>query len=120
MSPEDPFAFMTDQAGKLAGQIARIAGLLHLARYATCRSLPEKVAEEDMKKGIAIGCYLSDRALAVFDLMGANPAHDGARAILETMQKSKRLETQHRDLNRQVLSHRKRARKNAPQKEAHL
>jgi hypothetical protein len=76
------FAFMTDWAGKLAGQIARIAALIHIARYAFEESWMKPISLEDMGYSIKIGHYLAKHAQAVFDLMGADPALEGAKAVL--------------------------------------
>ncbi|MEZ5315478.1 MAG: YfjI family protein [Chlamydiales bacterium] len=82
MDEGGPLAFMTDWAGKLAGQIARIGALIHIARYASEKPWMQAISMEDMGAAIKIGHYLSKHAQAVFDLMGADPALEGAKAVL--------------------------------------
>jgi len=83
MGGDGGFASMTDWAGKLPGQIARIAALLHIARYAKERPWEIMISEEDMWAAIRVGGYLSDHAIAAFDLMAGDPALDGSRRILQ-------------------------------------
>lgn len=82
MADDGPFVHMRDWGGKLPGAIARLAGLLHVIRYARGAPWLHEIANEDMKAAIKLGHRLSDHALAVFDLMGADPALDGARVVL--------------------------------------
>lgn len=82
MIEDGPFSHIRDWAGKFPGAIARIAGLLHIARYAGGFPSNEIIGKEDMKAAIRIGHVLAEHALIVFDLMGADPALDGAKAIL--------------------------------------
>lgn len=82
MDEGGPLAFMTDWAGKLAGQIARIAALIHIARHAFEKPWIKAISIEDMSAAIKVGHYLSKHAQAVFDLMGADPAIEGAKAVL--------------------------------------
>ncbi len=82
MGPGGRFEFMTDWAGKLPGAVARLAGLLHIARHVFRGAHTQEIDLADMSKAIQVGRCLSVHALAVFDLMGADPALDGARAVL--------------------------------------
>ncbi|NGX46772.1 MAG: hypothetical protein K1000chlam3_00135 [Chlamydiae bacterium] len=82
-------AFMTDWAGKLAGQIARMAALIHIARYAMGEPWMKEISEEDMRAAIKIGHYFSVHARAVFDLMEVDPAIEGARVILRWIEKNR-------------------------------
>ncbi|SNX60696.1 Protein of unknown function [Nitrosomonas ureae] len=76
------YAHLTDWAGKLPGSVIRIAALLHIARYSLIRPWEKEIGIEDMNAAIRMADALSIHALAVFDLMGADPALDGARVIL--------------------------------------
>ena len=69
-------------AAKLAGATARIAGLLHLAAHLR-DGWARPVEAETMHAAVAIARYLTDHALAVFDLMGADPALADARYVLD-------------------------------------
>lgn len=87
MSEDGPFVNMRDWAGKLPGAIARIAGLLHIARYAKGSPSLTNISKEDMVAAIRIGHVLCSHALAVFDLMGADSCIEGARSILRWIKK---------------------------------
>jgi hypothetical protein len=76
-------AHLTDWAGKLPGAIARVAALLHIARYLDTVEALNEVDDKDMRAAIRLGFCLSQHALAVFDLMGADNVLDGARIILK-------------------------------------
>jgi replicative DNA helicase len=81
-------AHIADRASKLVGAVARIAGLLHLAaRLRDCWGLP--VNEATITDAITIGRYLTDHALAVFDLMGgADPTLDDGRYLLAWIERT--------------------------------
>ncbi len=87
MGDDGPFAHMRDWAGKLPGAIARMAALLHVARYAESHPWKIEIGNTDMKAAIKIGHVLSEHALGVFELMGADPALDGAKTILNWIQR---------------------------------
>lgn len=77
------FFHMTDWAGKLPGQIARIAGLIHIVRHADNEPWKQSISVDDMHAAISLGSYFSNHALAVYDLVGVDPALEGARKILK-------------------------------------
>jgi len=72
----------TGWPGKFPGAVARIAALLHIARHALIRPWEHEISLEDMAAALRMADALSVHALAVFDLMGADPALDGARVVL--------------------------------------
>lgn len=72
----------TGWPGKFPGAVARIAALLHIARHALIRPWEHEISLEDMAAALRMADALSAHALAVFDLMGADPALDGARVVL--------------------------------------
>jgi replicative DNA helicase len=79
-----PLAHISDWAGKLAGAVARIVGLLHLADLAGHQapwSVP--VPSATMARAIAIGRYLIPHARAAFAEMGADPNQSDAKYLLE-------------------------------------
>lgn len=76
------FAHITDWAGKLPGAVARIAALLHITRHAKNDPATEEISLDDMTAALRMADTLSAHALAAFDLMGADPALDGARVVL--------------------------------------
>ena len=74
-------------AAKLAGATARIAGLLHLAKHLR-DGWAKPVEAETMRAAVAIARYLVEHALAVFDLMGADPALADARYLLDWIERT--------------------------------
>lgn len=76
------FEHCTDWAGKFPGAVARIAGLLHIARHAFRGPENHDIGADDMAAALRMAECLSAHALAVFDLMGADPALDNARVVL--------------------------------------
>lgn len=76
------FEHITDWAGKLPGAVARIGALFHIARHANLRPWELEISAEDIEAAITMADALSAHALAVFDLIGADPALDTARTVL--------------------------------------
>lgn len=91
------FAHLTDWAGKFPGAVARIAALLHVARHALVRPWEHEISLEDMAAALRMADALSAHALAVFDLMGADPALDGARVLLRWIEREGKPEFTFRD-----------------------
>lgn len=99
------FGFIQDWAGKLAGAVARIAGVLHVARYANGDPLREYVSGVDMGDAIEIGEFLAVHALCVFDCMGADIHTDGARRILSWIRSEAKTQCTQRDCHRAFKSY---------------
>lgn len=91
------YAHITDWAGKFPGAVARIAALLHIARHALVRPWDKEISLEDMSAALRMAEALSVHALAVFDLMGADPALDGARVVLRWIEREGKAEFTFRD-----------------------
>lgn len=66
------FGVIQDWAGKLPGAVLRIAGNLHLAKYAVYHQIPA-IEVGTMQNAIQIGEYLAEHARCAYDLMGADP-----------------------------------------------
>jgi hypothetical protein len=77
-------AYLSGWANKLAGGIARIAAILHLAdAIADGGGIPKIMASETVEAAINIGRYnLLPHALAAFSIMGADPHVSEAKRIL--------------------------------------
>jgi len=74
-------AHLAGWGGKLAGAVARIAGLLHAAEH--CGDpCGERITPETMAAAISIARYLIPHARAAFAAMGADPAVETARKVL--------------------------------------
>lgn len=91
------YAHLTDWAGKLPGAVIRTAALLHIARYSLIRPWEKEISIEDMSAALRIADVLSIHALAVFDLMGADPALDSARVVLRWIEREGKPEFTFRD-----------------------
>lgn len=75
------FEHCRDWGGKLAGAVARIAGVFHFARHGA-GAANSSVSADDMTAAVATGRALCSHALAVFNAMGADPDIEDAKAIL--------------------------------------
>ncbi|MDI6872068.1 MAG: DUF3987 domain-containing protein [Bacillota bacterium] len=75
---------MTCEWTELAGAVARIAGILHLASNVD-RPDPwgVEIAAEVMAGAVRLADYLIAHAKAAFAEMGADPTFDGARCIID-------------------------------------
>lgn len=81
-------AAMNDWAGKLAGAVLRLAGILHLADHAGgYTEWPEMVPEATMRRAIEIGRYLIPHAQAAYAEMGADPEIEAAKYVLRWIEK---------------------------------
>lgn len=89
---------MSDWAGKLAGHVARIASLLHMAEHAR-RSEPWalEISETTVRNAIRIGNYLIAHARVTFAEMGADPEVENARYVLRWIEREGRTSFTKRD-----------------------
>ena len=81
LGPRGAWHHIADWAGKYAGATARLAGLIHLAEHPT-DAWHHEITADTFARGRALGTYYLAHALAAFDHMGKDDAHDGARALL--------------------------------------
>ncbi|WP_435818798.1 DUF3987 domain-containing protein [Kitasatospora cineracea] len=84
-------------AGKLAGTVARIAGLLHLAAHLK-DGHTKPVSEATMAAAIELGDYFTAHALAVFDAMGADSTLTRASTVLDVCRDNRWRTVSRRDL----------------------
>jgi replicative DNA helicase len=85
LGPGGSFAPIRAWAGKLAGAIVRIAGLLHIASHAATpggSNWDQPITAATFGNAERIGRYYLAHAHAVFDYMGADPDLDNARTVL--------------------------------------
>lgn len=91
-------AGIADWAAKLAGTIARIAGLLHLAGDAGAAARP--ITGNTMQAAVTIGRYLLAHAQKVLGQMGGgDPVVVDAKAVLHFLRERKTTEISRRDLH---------------------
>jgi hypothetical protein len=77
---------IADWGAKLAGHVARIAGLLHLASHLDDEAATP-IAGDSVDVAVTIAEYLAAHAVSVFDLMGADPVIADAQALLEWLER---------------------------------
>jgi hypothetical protein len=94
------FEHMHDWAGKLPGAAARIAGILHCAKHAFGDPRAAKVDLTTMTEALDFAAPLADHALAVFDLMGADPALKAARKLWSWVRRERKTKLTFRDAHR--------------------
>ncbi|MGC7880141.1 YfjI family protein, partial [Desulforudis sp. 1190] len=84
LDPLGDLGIIADWGSKLAGAVARIAGVLHLADNVD-RPDPwaVEISDETMTGATLLADYLTAHAKAAFGEMGADPALDAARCILD-------------------------------------
>ncbi|MBF0454187.1 MAG: DUF3987 domain-containing protein [Magnetococcales bacterium] len=102
------FEMIQDWAGKLPGAAARIAGLLHCAEHADGQPQDIEISMETMSKALSIAAILAEHALAVFDLMGADPDLEGARRVWRWVERNRLERFSARDCFEGVKGHFKR------------
>ncbi|MCE5295338.1 MAG: DUF3987 domain-containing protein [Chlamydiales bacterium] len=74
---------ITDWAGKLSGQIARMAGSLHINRYAFDRPWEKKISLQTMENAIRVGHALIAHALKTFSFIDEERPLSIAKVILQ-------------------------------------
>ncbi len=92
-------AHLADWAAKLTGATCRLAGLLHLAGHLR-DGWAQPVSADTLSGAIRLAGYLVEHALAVFDLMGADPRVDDARWILDWIARTGTQQFTRRDAHR--------------------
>jgi hypothetical protein len=83
------FGDMTDWAGKLAGAIARIAGILHMLDHAGKMKPWDKwITAGTFRRAEKIGRYLIAHAKYALAFMGSDPAVEDAKYILRWVERN--------------------------------
>lgn len=80
--------YLKDWGSKLAGQVARIAGLLHFATYGA-KAINEPISVNSVNNSCVIGSFFKEHAVAAFGLMQANPGIEAAKTILSYITREK-------------------------------
>ncbi|MGD0884915.1 MAG: YfjI family protein [Thermodesulfovibrionales bacterium] len=73
--------YLPDWGSKLAGAVARIAGLLHFAEHGS-KAVELPISVNIVSASCVIGAYDKEHALATFGLMEADPGIESAKKIL--------------------------------------
>jgi replicative DNA helicase len=88
---------IVDWASKYVGATVRLAGLLHLAADPH-HGWTRPITADTIASAARAGTYYLGHALAVFDLMGADPMIDNARTALDWLTRHGRYEFTRREL----------------------
>jgi uncharacterized membrane protein len=80
-------AFLAGWGNKLAGAVARVAGILHVAGHISdAGDLSVEVGPQTVRDAVRFGRdYLLPHAQAAFGVMGADPRLEAARAVLRSL-----------------------------------
>lgn len=81
LAPGEEFEGMNDWGGKLAGAVARMAALFHLATEEKPEAV--KVSPQAMQQAMYMGALLTEHAKAAYALMGTDETIEGARRVLD-------------------------------------
>ena len=77
-----------DWAGKLAGAVLRVAGLLHMAETLGQNGQNGQISDNEVARAIRLARYLLPHAQAAYAEIGADPAIDAAKTILRWIEKA--------------------------------
>ena len=99
--PGNDLAHMTDWGGKLAGATIRIAALLHLAAHAR-DGWDTPITTATLEAATQLGDYYTAHAKAAYDTIGADPATNHARAVLQYLHTTRPAQVTVRDLMRSL------------------
>ena len=92
------FEHCKDWGGKLAGAVARIAGIFHFARHGV-QGKWSKVCADDMRAAAATGRALSTHALVVYGLMGSDPDIEAAKRVVRWIKRHNKQDFTARDVH---------------------
>jgi replicative DNA helicase len=87
LGPDGELHAIADWAGKLSGAVARIAGILHAANSLAGEPWRLAISKTTLEAAIEIADYFLAHAIAAFAEMGADPAVEGAKAVLRWLLK---------------------------------
>lgn len=88
LAEDGEFGDMTDWAGKLAGAVARIAGILHMFEYAEEKEPWQfEVSADTFRRAVKIGDYLVLHAKYALAFMGSDATVEEAKYILRWVEK---------------------------------
>jgi replicative DNA helicase len=84
LAPGQPLSSTYGWGGKLAGLVARIAGVLHLMdTVGHDAPWEEPITSDVVERAIVIGRYLIEHALAAFGVMKASPEMENAQHVVK-------------------------------------
>ncbi len=102
IGPSGALSSVADWASKLAGAALRVAGLLHMAQNLGQNGQNGQISENEMGRALRLGGYLLAHAQAAYAEIGADPAVEAARVILQWIEKAGEKTFNRRDCYRGV------------------
>lgn len=81
---------LKDWGGKLPGAAARTAGLFHCADFTSDLLNQHSIGPETMARAVSLARFLTDHAVAVFDLMGADEDIEAAKHLWQSIERMRR------------------------------
>jgi hypothetical protein len=99
MLPGKPLEPIKDWGSKLAGAVARIAGLLHYSKH-KAEAVRKPISVNSVNAACVIGAYYREHALAAFGLMQEDPRIEAAKKVLEYIFQHRPKEFKGRDVLR--------------------
>ncbi len=94
---------LLDWGGKISGQTARLAGILHVADcVGNEREVSANCAKSAMQGAVELGRYYIEHAVVMFGLMGGEKSKEASKRILHTIRKSEFQTFTKRDLFEKV------------------
>ena len=106
LGPDGGLAHVADWGAKLAGLVARVAGLLHVAAEVGTGERPwdRDIQEDTINAAVRLAEeFLVPHALTAFGAMGGDPALEGARRVLRALARWPEETVTRRDLHRSAL-----------------
>jgi hypothetical protein len=97
LRPGEPLESLRDWGSKLPGAVARIAGLLHIAKHGTA-AVNKPISVDIVTGSCVLGIYFRDHAIAAFSQMGEDTRIKAAKKILSYLKRIKPIEFKGRDV----------------------
>ncbi len=89
---------MKEWGGKLAGQIIRIAGLLHVAEYIQANSIPGQISASTFNKARQLTYYLIEHAKVAHGFMEVDQCTEDAKYLLEVIKRQQEPVIEYRNI----------------------
>lgn len=97
---------MKEWGSKLAGQIIRVAGLLHVAEHvqvltldtSNIEGIPRQIHEEIFTKACQLTSYFIEHAKAAYGCMGADKGTQDAKYLLEVIKRQEKSTIEYREI----------------------
>jgi len=107
LGPGGELSSVADWAGKLAGAVCRIAGVLHLAEVdPDTAAVPPWVGRDTTERALAIGGrFLLPHARAAFDAMGVDEQVERAKVIVAWLRRHHLSDVSRRDVHQGLRAH---------------